>query len=180
MALDPESGHVEAIELDNGETIRGDLFTDCSGFRGLLIEEALKTGYVAFNHWPVSYTHLDVYKRQAKGNRGGDEHYAFDAPTIEQYPFIDLKAVPEHRLVMTGIYDLPWNITASAKLTLSSAPPLNEIVGWYNYDAPNTTLPRPVALDAPQTFGVKPVSYTHLDVYKRQMKERASRSALTP
>ncbi len=91
----------------------------------------------------------------AKGNRGGDEHYAFDAPTIEQYPFIDLKAVPEHRLVMTGIYDLPWNITASAKLTLSTPPPLNEVVGWYNYGAPDTTLPRPVALDAPQTFGVK-------------------------
>jgi len=91
----------------------------------------------------------------AKGNRGGDEHYAFDAATIEDYPFIDLKAVPEHRLVMTGIYDLPWNITASAKLTLSSAPPLNEIVGFYNYGAPNTVVPRPVALDAPQTFGVK-------------------------
>ncbi|PPJ43965.1 MULTISPECIES: TonB-dependent receptor [unclassified Pseudoxanthomonas] len=91
----------------------------------------------------------------AKGNRGGDEHYAFDAATIEDYPFIDLKAVPEHRLVMTGIYDLPWNITASAKVTLSSAPPLNEIVGFYNYGAPNTVVPRPVALDAPQTFGVK-------------------------
>lgn len=98
----------------------------------------------------VAYTYSN-----ATGNRGGDEHYAFDAATIEDYAFIDLKAVPKHRLVMTGIYDLPWNITASAKLTLSTPPPLNEIVGFYNYGAPNTVLPRAVALDAPGTFGVK-------------------------
>jgi outer membrane receptor protein involved in Fe transport len=98
----------------------------------------------------IAYTFSD-----ARGNRGGDEHYAFDAASIEDYAFIDLKAVSKHRLVMTGIYDLPWNITASAKLTLATPAPLNEIVGFYNYGAPNTVLPRAVAVDAPGTFGVK-------------------------
>ena len=108
--------------------------------------------YTKESGWGVSAAY--TYSR-AKGNRGADEHYAFDAGTIEEYAYINLKAVPRHRLVVTGIYDLPWNITASAKLTLSTPPPLNEIVSGPNYGAPNTVLPRAVALDAPGTFGVK-------------------------
>ncbi len=107
--------------------------------------------YTKASGWGASIAYTYSH---ARGNRGGDEHYAFDAATIGDYPFIPLKAVPEHRLVATGIYDLPWDITVSAKLTLSTPPPLNEIVGWYNYGAP-VSPPRPVAIDAPGTFGVK-------------------------
>jgi outer membrane receptor protein involved in Fe transport len=108
--------------------------------------------YTKESGWGVSAAYTFSH---ATGNRGADEHYAFDAASIEDYAFIDLKAVPKHRLVVTGIYDLPWNMTASAKLTLATPQPLNEIVGFYNYGAPNTVLPRAVALDAPGTFGVK-------------------------
>jgi tryptophan halogenase len=46
-----QSGFVEALEFADGRLIEGDFFIDCTGFRGLLIEGALQTGFEDWSHW---------------------------------------------------------------------------------------------------------------------------------
>ncbi|QYJ08475.1 tryptophan 7-halogenase [Qipengyuania flava] len=48
---EPEQGTIRSITLEDGRSIEGDLFVDCTGFFGLLIEKTLETGYERWDEW---------------------------------------------------------------------------------------------------------------------------------
>lgn len=66
----------------------------------------------------IAYTYTD-----AEENRQFGEHYSLDYPTIEGFGWRQAGGVPEHRLVLTGLYDGPWGITFSGKYQIATTAP---------------------------------------------------------
>ena len=51
VQLHGENGFIDAVVLQSGQRIEGDLFVDCTGFRALLIGQTLKVPYMDWSHW---------------------------------------------------------------------------------------------------------------------------------
>lgn len=47
----PETGMVEGVRMESGETIEGDLFVDCTGFRSAVTGQALGVEWEDWTHW---------------------------------------------------------------------------------------------------------------------------------
>jgi len=136
--LHPDNGFVEAIVLESGEQIDGELFIDCSGFRGLLIEQALHTGYLDFSHWlpcdralavacekvgpPTPYTRasarpagwqwrIPLQHRTGNGYVYSSAHVSDDEATATLLGHLDGKPIGEPRLLRftTGVRRQTWN-----------------------------------------------------------------------
>ena len=50
-SLNEINGNISELTLENGQRISAELFVDCSGFRGLLIEQSLQAGYQDWSNW---------------------------------------------------------------------------------------------------------------------------------
>ncbi|HRN61983.1 MAG TPA: TonB-dependent receptor [Luteimonas sp.] len=70
----------------------------------------------------VAYTYSDA--KETRTNSSTGETYIFDYPDVGD-TFYTSTGVPKHRLVATGIIGLPWDITLSSKLILSTPTPRN-------------------------------------------------------
>ena len=74
------NGDISALVLESGQEVSGDLFIDCTGFRALLIEQTLHTGFESWQHWlpcnkavvvqTASSEHLPPYTRAIAHDSG--------------------------------------------------------------------------------------------------------------
>ncbi len=53
VVTDPQTGNIAQLNLESGIVVEGDFFIDCTGFKGLLIEDTLHTGYDDWSHWLI-------------------------------------------------------------------------------------------------------------------------------
>ena len=133
-----ESGFIESVTLESGATFDGDLFFDCSGFRGLLIEQTLQTGYDDWSSYlpcnsavaqgsekigdPIPYTRatakaagwqwrIPLQSRTGNGHVYCNDHMSDEAALETLHSGMDSKPIgtPKQLRFKTGIRKKTWN-----------------------------------------------------------------------
>ena len=66
VELDAASGAITALKLESGQRIEADLFVDCTGFRALLIDGALKSGFEDWTHWLPNDSAIAIQTRSVR------------------------------------------------------------------------------------------------------------------
>ncbi|HEX3949710.1 MAG TPA: TonB-dependent receptor [Steroidobacteraceae bacterium] len=98
--------------------------------------------YTPESHWGATFAYTYT---SSSANRDTTQHYSFDEPTIQQYPFINSNAAARHRIVGTGSYGAPWGFVVAGKLTLATPLPVDDVacIGL-TYPSGATCVPRSV------------------------------------
>jgi outer membrane receptor protein involved in Fe transport len=87
--------------------------------------------YTSSSGWGMTMAYTYTRGRQNTNADGWIDMFEYPDPSY--YGWLPSRGVPEHRLVTTGIYDAPWGITLSGKLTLESTKYRNAtncLPGW--------------------------------------------------
>ena len=132
-----EDGFVESVALESGDVIEGELFIDCSGFRGLLIEQTLQSGYEDWTHYlpcdravaqgcaldgpPIPYTRatahsagwqwrIPLQNRLGNGHVYSSEHISDDEAYAQLKSGLDGEPIAEPKFLkfQTGVRSKPW------------------------------------------------------------------------
>jgi tryptophan halogenase len=117
-----ESGFVEAVVLGDDRRITADLFIDCSGFRGLLIEEELGTGYDDWSRWLPCDRAVAVPCRSSKSPAPYTKATALSAGWQWRIPL-------QHRLGTGYVYSsahISDDEATSTAVSLADGPPLSQ------------------------------------------------------
>jgi tryptophan halogenase len=77
--LNPESGFIDALTLESGKRIEGDLFIDCTGFRSLLLGQALGVEFEDWGQWISTNSAVAVQSQSVGAPRPATSAIAHEA-----------------------------------------------------------------------------------------------------
>ncbi len=113
----------EQVPFGNGIPGLGTLLTITNGIESRTSSFLLSVEkpFTNESNWGVTFAYTYSDAKENRSNAGFfDEHFMFDFPTIKEFGWHTATQVPRHRLVTTGIWNAPWELTLSAKLLLQS------------------------------------------------------------